>query len=283
MASTASAGNKFNIHKALLAPSFGGYTTLEAATDNPAPAKANPLLYYGGPVISHVKVVTVFWNDKVNADVKNGMSDFYRAYADSTNMDWLNEYATNVKAVDGREGTAQIIGQGSVIDEKTLTPSLTAKKITDEQIQAELQKQIEAGVLPKPDSDTLYMMHFPANMQISIEGMTSCFSFGGYHNGIKSAQYGDIFYGVMPECSMFGGGSFDDITYVSSHELIEAVTDPYPTPGSSPAYPQAWNTADGNEIGDICNGSGTSFKGAKADYKITQLWSNSRQKCYDGK
>ena len=94
------------------------------------------------------------------------------------------------------------------------------------------------------------MIHFSRDMQISIDGGISCFSFGGYHNGYVSAKHGNVFYAVLPECS----SGFSGVTYVASHELIEAVTDPFPTPGSSPAYPQAWNAVDGNEIADLCNG-----------------------------
>lgn len=272
--SAAFAKNKINTNNALLGLQFP-----KAESENTT--AGNPLLYYGGPVISNVKVFTGFWNNRVMPEVKNGITDFYRAYVDSQHMDWLNEYATNVKAVDGRAGTAQTIGRGQVLGEVMMNPSVTAKKITDEQIQKEIEKSIDAGIFPKPDANTLYMLHFSKDIQISIEGMTSCFSFGGYHNAFKSERYGDIFYGVMPECSFFGGGNFGSITFVSAHELIEAVTDPFPTPGSSPAYPQAWNAADGNEIADLCSGS-TILKGPKADYKISQEWSNSRNRCYDG-
>ena len=79
------------------------------------------------------------------------------------------------------------------------------------------------------------------------------------HEGFTSKTLGNIFYGVMPDlggaCS-FGCGfhmnQFDSASIISAHEMIEAVTDPFPTPGSNPAYPQAWNTTDGSEIGDVC-------------------------------
>lgn len=274
LSSISFAKNKLNTNNALLALQFPQSESTVTA--------GNPLLYYGGPVISNVKVVSVLWNNRVMPEVKSGITDFYRAYVDSQHMDWLNEYATNVNAVDGRAGTGQTIGRGQVLGEVTLNPSVTSKKITDEQIQQEIEKSVDAGILPRPDDNTLYMIHFSKDIQISIEGMTSCFSFGGYHNGVKSAKYGNVFYGVMPECSFFGGGGFGNVTFVSAHELIEAVTDPFPTPGNSPAYPQAWNAKDGNEIADLCTSS-TIFKGPKADYKISMEWSNSRNRCYDGK
>lgn len=260
------AKNSFN---SVITPQFG-------------PQSKQDLLYYGGPVISHVKIVTVFWTDKVNPAVKAGIADFYSAYVTSSHMDWLNEYATNIKAVDGREGTGQEIGRGEMIGQKIITPASQANKIQDKEVQAEINRQIANGDLPKPDQNTLYMIHFPASKQIIIEGMTSCFSFGGYHNASVGGPFGDFFYSVIPECSSFGGGGFNEITYVAAHELIEAVTDPYPTPGSQPQFPQAWNAADGNEIADLCTAS-TLWQAPLKTYNITTLWSNLKNKCYDGK
>ena len=116
-------------------------------------------------------------------------------------MDWLTEYNTSVKAVDGRDGTNQVLGQGEATPSILIQPILTSKKITDVEIQKEIEMQIDAGNLPRPDSNTLYMIHFPQDVQISIERMFSCFSFGGYHNGVKNAKYGDTFY---TECRRYG-------------------------------------------------------------------------------
>jgi hypothetical protein len=246
---------------------------------------AGKLLYYGGAVIAEPKVEVVFWNKDINPAVKANMSDFYSTYLNSQHMDWLSEYSTTgLTAVDGRQGTNQVIKRGSVIGEVVLTPSIVVKSIKDSDIQAEIVKQIDNGSLPRPDENTLYMIHFPKNVRISLDGSTSCLAFGGYHFAFTDANYGNIYYGVMPECGGFGGVTLDSITEVSAHELNEAVTDAVPTPGSSPAYPQAWNDNGGNEIGDICqNQAGTTMVGAKRNYAIVLEWSNSRNRCYDGK
>ncbi len=251
----------------------------------PADPQSGKLLYYGGLVIAQPKVQVVFWNKDINAQIKANMSDFYSTYLNSQHMDWLSEYSTEgLVAVDGRQGTNQKIQRGQVTGEVVLTPVNTARSLKDADIQAELVKQIDNGSLPAPDDNTLYMIHFPKNIRISIDGATSCMSFGGYHFGFKDARYGNIFYGVMPECGSFGGVTLDSITEVSAHELNEAITDAYPTPGSSPAYPQAWNDQGGNEIGDICQDRpGTTMTGAKRNYSIVLEWSNSRNSCYDGK
>ncbi len=249
-------------------------------------ATANTQLhYYGGPVISAVKVVPVYWSTRVNTEIQNAMDDFYSSYVKSKHMSWLTKYNTNLSAIDGRQGTGQTINHGSSIAPILIQPMITKKQITDVEVQNELITQIDAGVLPRPDQNALYMIHFPSDMQISIEGATSCFTFGGYHNGTKNQKYGDLFYSVLPDCGFSvkaGNSSLSSTTFVASHELIEAVTDAYPTPGDKPAYPQAWNANDGNEIADLCqNGSGT-LVGAKASYTISLEWSNSRHTSYNG-
>lgn len=270
---TAQAKNKFFTANALLTPKL-----------NVQPKATTKLLYFGGPVISEVKVVPVYWSSRVKPAIQNAMDDFYTSYVNSKHMDWLTEYNTNLTAVDGRAGTNQTIHRGTSIAPILMTPNLTAKQVTDEQVQNEIEKQIDSGVLPKPDSNTLYMIHFPQDMQITIEGMQSCFSFGGYHNGAKNAKYGDLFYSVLPDCAfaLDDAASLSSTTFVAAHELIEAVTDAYPTPGSSPAYPQAWNANDGSEIADLCQNGGSTLVGAKASYNISLEWSNSRGLCYNG-
>lgn len=273
---TAQAKNKVFTANALLTPRLFTVT----------PTAGSKLLYYGGPVIAQVKVVPIFWSNRVKANIQGAMDDFYSSYVNSKHMDWLNaEYATNKVALDGRQGTNQTITRGQSVAPVLITPTLAQKQITDQEVQAEIVAQIDAGTLPKPDSDTLYMIHFPSDVQISIEGMTSCFSFGGYHNGSKNQKYGDLFYSVLPDCSFTvedSEASLNSATFVASHELIEAVTDAYPTPGDKPAYPQAWNAADGSEIADLCQNGTASLVGAKATYQISLEWSNSRNICYNG-
>ncbi|MDE2144241.1 MAG: hypothetical protein KGJ84_17670, partial [Elusimicrobia bacterium] len=222
----------------------------------PAVFKANAsggLQYYGGPVISHPKVYAVFWGDGVSAQTKSDIGPFFANILDSTYMDWLSEYNTNRTAVDGRQGTKQSIGRGSFAGSITIQPVNTAASLTDAMIQTELDGQIAAGKLPPSDANSLYMVYFPSGVSISIEGQKSCSSFCAYHEGFTSARSGSpVYYGVMPVCGWGCGGGFDGLTAVSSHECLEAVTDPFPTPGDKPAYPQAWNDAGGQEIADLC-------------------------------
>ena len=243
------------------------------------------LVYFGGPVIGNVKIVVVFWGSKVDAPTQSGIGDFYTAVTKSSYMDWLKEYNTDIKAVDGRDGTNQQIGRGSYAGAITIQPKVTSGTIDDAAIQDELQAQIDSGKLPKPDGNTLYMTYFPPGLKITAFGAASCSEFCAYH-GFKGDPKSDHFYyGVMPDlggaCS-FGCGfaaHMTNVTAISSHEFIEAITDPFPTPGTTPAYPQAWNTTDGSEAGDLCAGTNNSLKAGSKTFAVQSEWDNSANGC----
>ncbi len=251
--------------------------------------------YYGGPVIGHAKVVTVFWGASINAKIKTAMPAFYAGVVNSSYLDWLSQYNTNVNAMDGRMGTNQSIGRGSYGGTVTIQPSApTSGSVSDDQIQAELERQVQMGVLPAPTDDTLYMMHFPAGLKITMPDgnggtATSCQQFCAFHFGFKSKTGANIYYGVMPDlssvaCSMgCGMGSLLDRTTISaSHELIEAITDAYPTPGSTPGFPQAWNTSDGMEIGDVCQGKNGNLQVGQKTFVVQQEFDNAKGACTTG-
>ena len=253
------------------------------AEASPAPKSAGGLLYYGGPVIPNAKVYAVFWGDGVSAETKSKIGPFFANILDSTYMDWLSEYDTNLTAVDGRQGTAQHIGRGSFGGNIAIKPANAAKALTDEMIQKELEGQIAAGVLPPSDGNSLYMIYFPAGVSITIEGSRSCSSFCAYHEGFTSKRTGaPVYYGVMPVCGFGCGGGFNGLTEVSSHECLEAVTDPFPTPGDKPAYPQAWNDAGGQEIADLCSSVSSTVTGHGLTSAVSGEWDNSIGGCNSG-
>jgi len=153
-------------------------------------------------------------------------------------------------------------------------------------IQAELQKQIDAGVLPKPDDNTLFMTYFPPGMTITASGMASCEAFCAYHGFKGAPDTAHFFYGVMPDlggaCSLGCAAAptpFDSMTTISSHEFTEAIDDPFPTPGSNPAYPQAWNTVDGSEIGDLCTSTNNNLIVPGGKFIVQSEFDNSKGAC----
>lgn len=242
----------------------------------PSAQDVSNLKYFGGPVISHVKVYGVFWGDGVDARTKAEIGPYFANILDSGYMDWLSEYDT----------PTQRIGRGRFAGSMTIEPLNKSAALTDAMIQIELDGQIAAGRLPKADADSLYMIYFPAGISISIESERSCSSFCAYHEGFKSPRDGSaVYYGVMPVCRTgcgFGGSAFDSLAIVSSHECIEAVTDPFPTPGDNPAFPQAWNTEKGQEIGDLCAGGSSTVSGHGRVSPVQWQWDNSTMSCAQG-
>lgn len=244
------------------------------------------LLYYGGPVISHPKVYAVFWGDRVDAETQANIGPFFTNMLDSTYMDMLHQYNTNITAVDGRHGTDQTLNRGTYAGGIKIAPINASTSLSDADVQHELDAQIAAGKLPAPSDDSLYMIYFPSGISISIEGQASCSAFCAYHEGFKSPKSGaNVYYGVMPVCG-FGcgvaGSTFDSLSVVSSHECMEAVTDPFPTPGDKPAYPQAWNDSAGQEIGDLCAQGNSTVTGHGLTSAVQWEYDNSIGGCNQG-
>lgn len=238
-----------------------------------APAGAH-LNYYGGPVLSNVKVVPVYWTSGVNFQA--GIQSFYAGVTNSAYMDWLIEYNTPTQTIGRGTATA------SVIDPSPPAGTL----ITDAQIQAEITRLINAGTVAAPDPNTLYMMHFPPGITIKDSGGSlSCVQFCAYH-GTYSRNGSYVYYGVLPDlggaCAGGCGGStqYNNSTSVASHEMIEAVTDAAVGVAATIAAPLAWYDQTYGEIGDICNGQqGTVLGGDGVTYTVQQEFSNQANNC----
>ena len=212
------------------------------------------------------------------------------ATLDSTYFDMLREYSTNINSVDGRSGTQQHIVRGSFIAPVVIQPANAKLTVTDDEIGAELAHQIDIGALAKPDENTVYMTYFPPGMTIDMQGSLSCEVFCGYHHNYQSTSYGLIYYGVLPDlggnCALGCGvasSRFDNLTSVTSHELSEVVTDPAVSLADQPGYPDAWNTAKGEEIGDLCASETTKLALADgSSYLLQQEWDNASGGCAPG-
>ncbi len=247
-----------------------------ARTGHIARPTSGDMEYFGGSVFSSVKVVSVIWGRNVDPQTVANIGGFLGALANSTYVDQMSIYNTNLKAVNGRKGTRQTIGRGSFIGQVQITPQHASRHLKDKAVRDELTYQISQGVLPANDPNTLYMIYFPASVSITIDGLRSCQAFGAYHEAASAkVSASNIFYGVMPDC----GGGFDYLTVASSHEFAEATTDNIPTPGSNPKYPQAWNTSDGYEIADLCEGIDATLAAGSNSYLVQELYLNNKATC----
>ncbi len=250
------------------------------------------LNYYGGPIIANTKVVVVFWNSSVDSTTQSKIGGFYGAITQSQLWDWLNEYnTTGVAPTGGQGGTNQTLGHGSLEGTHTITPANSATTIDDSAIQTELINQIKAGHLPPPDANTYYAIHFPAGMKITMSGSASCQQFCAYHSTIAGSSFNTSFnvkYGILPDVGHDGcelgcgsGAVFDNTCSVSSHELVEATTDPDVGLSSTYGPPLGWYDPQGQdgEIGDICNGQQGTITVGGTTYTVQKEWSNVSGAC----
>ena len=248
-----------------------------------APAGAH-LTYYGGKVIQNVKIVQVLYGSGTYIPEITGaqMGNAYGQMASSGVFDWLNEYNTS--------SPSQAIGRGSFLSKIQIAPasSHNGTTIADSSVQAELAAQINAGTLPAPDNNTIYMIDFPkGKSETDPSGAGSCVS-GGFcaYHGTFTIGGQNVYYGVLPDmtggCATGCGGSttFNNQTSVASHELIEAVTDAEVGLAQNLGPPLAWYDNTNGEIGDICNGQQGTFVGTDGvTYTIQKEFSNQQSDC----
>jgi hypothetical protein len=234
----------------------------------PAPPSFN---YYGGPVLSNVKVVEVPWGGGVR--FASYLGTFYTSITNSEYFDLLAEYGT----------PSQRIGRGSfeafVVD--TAAPS--GATVDDTQIQSELERLLHDKVIPANDADALYVVHFPPGTTVTQGGARSCVDFCAYHGSFK--RNGAVVpYVVIPD---LGGncqsacGAGDDMaatTWVASHEIVQAVTDPaIGLAGKDLGAPLAWYDAAVGELSDACAGTANI-----ETYVVQTQWSARDGKCRFG-
>ena len=264
-----------------------------------APAGAH-LSYFGGPIISNVQVIQVLYgsgsyNAQVAGSTSPTMGQFFGHFTGSGSglVSLLTQYNTNISG-----GTNQTFGFGSFGGLFQIVPSAgnNGSTISDTQIQSELLAQINAGHLPAPQLDaagnpnTLYMIYFPPGKTITQGGSSSCVAGGfcAYHGTTSSLLGGhNVLYGVLPDmqpgsgCATGCGTSttFGNYTSVTSHELVEAMTDAFVGIATTFAPPLAWYDQNNGEIGDICNGQQGSYSANGTTYTVQLEFSNSANNC----
>ena len=275
-----------------------------ALKNGAAPAGAH-LTYFGGPIISNIHVIVVFWGPSVNAAVTGGIGQFFTDITNSNYYDLLSEYSTVGITSSGGVSSNQSLVRGQFDGAVTITPGVACPggtcTITDAEIQTELAAQITAGHLPQPLSDlegvitTFYMIYFPPGVTIDAGGgALSCVAFCAYHSNTSNASPSlRMPYGVLPDfappsaCSNgCGAGTlFQNVTAVTSHEMSEAATDAQVGSATVLGPPLAWYdpspppAPDLGEIGDICAAQDTFVNAGGNTYRVQKEFSNLQNDC----
>jgi hypothetical protein len=232
-----------------------------------APAGAH-LTNFGGPTLKAISVHPVFWTSATQ--FQPNINAFYNAVTKSTLYDMLSQY-----------GVGRGSGVAGLVDNRTTT------NLSDAALHTELNRLFTAGSLPAPNANNYYPIHFPAGVRITApDGSRSCVQFCAYH-GTYVRSGVNVNYGVIPDqgggCAGGCGNNAsrqNNMNSVSSHELIEATTDPAVGLATVIGSPLAWYDPNNGEIGDICNGQqGTTVGGDGVTYVIQTEFSNSANNC----
>ncbi|HEY8077392.1 MAG TPA: hypothetical protein VIF62_24870 [Labilithrix sp.] len=223
-----------------------------AATPPPAPAHPAYRPTYplassqGGRVLHAVQVVTVtFDGDTFEPDL--------RAFDDGITQTpyWK---ATTSEYCDAKG----CIGPGASGGYATLAaPPAT---LSDDDLRALLRAKVADGTLPAPTADTVYTVYPPASTTVSMPasdgGGASCVAYHGFHEHLAIGTQ-DAAYIVVARCP--DAPTFDAMTMIGSHELVEAATDP--DLDGWHLDDDAWSTWHGWELADVCLGESTVTEG----------------------
>jgi hypothetical protein len=229
------------------------------------PFVAPHLTYFGGPLLTNVRITPVCWNSA--SRFASGFASFYAAIVTSPLYALLAQYG---------------IGFG------TTTPHFVDNRptgsVTDAAVQAELTRLFNVGSLPAPTNNSYYPVHFPPGEHITApDGSQSCVQFCAYH-GTYVRNGVNVNYGVIPDvgdpgCNGGCGGNTvqNNEQSVASHELVEATTDPAVGLATVFGPPLGWYDPNNGEIGDICNAQ----QGTTSGFVVQKEWSNAANACVD--
>ncbi len=236
----------------------------DAGPTKPSQAIGAPqIVSYGGPVMTAPRVVPVFYS-----------GDAYAAQ--------LTSFAQKLGAstywgkATGEYGVGKI-GAGTAV---TLTGAAPTS-ITDTQIKSFLATQLDgAHALGTPDTSAIYTIYYPTSTSVTLDGYgASCQAFLGYHNETTVGGK-KVVYAVVPRCSPPSSMSqIDELTVTTSHELVEASTDPYPMTDPAYAIPDndhlVWALFPLSELGDMCAFNvGANVKPLDLGFMVQRSWSN---------
>jgi len=301
-------------HSGIGDPNSGSGTNGEASV-GPQPTNGN-LKYFGGPMITNIKVVGVFMRRSTTTTTTSKttkqttttttiaevaytdkLPSFYNDLAKSSVMDFLTSYSQSTET----------IGYGSYLGSINYTWNGSTTISDKPQIQNNFLDNIipiALKLFPGLDfSETLFMHHMAPGFTINLGTYQSCKNWCGYHSTViyPPSSSGYAYYGVIPDlsanqgcnnncnCANLGFCNKTDpkdywsaTTVISSHEFCEAVTDPCVGIYNGYQYPMGWiNNSTGNEIGDLCLQNPVQLQTNTGNtYIVQKEFSNAGNVCY---
>jgi hypothetical protein len=213
---------------------------------------------HGGPVITNVRVVPMFWGSAWN-DNLNPNPSVLQVYAGLASI-VSGPYMSGLAQYRG-VGTGQILLESGTRENTTEPPN----PFNDSNISKLVGDAINAGTVPAPNAlpgnQYLYTVFLPP-------GINPTNGAGGEHTYFNLNGTNVHFAWVTH------GGGIDSITDLFSHELAEACTDPE---GSAFTFDSQGDPGYGGwiEIGDVCE----AYSARLNNVEVQAYWSQKDRAC----
>jgi hypothetical protein len=259
-------------HTAHIMPTVQGARALAKARAL-APFAGGPLVYHaGGSIMQRAKLYAIFWSP---AALQNGAStvmpvayenlqtrllaDYTANGIDNNNTQYYEIIGSTTTYIKNAAGVILTNGfAGSFVDNApypasgcsdTATPG---NCITDAQIQAEIRRVMALkGWTSGPNK--MFLLYTSSGEGSCISTHCAHTQYCAYHSFIRTSPSPPVIYANMPfgklsvcaagQPSPNGDAVADSVASTASHEISEAITDP---------FLNAWFDSSGNEIGDLC-------------------------------
>jgi hypothetical protein len=230
-------------------------------------AVATNFINHGGPVLAQPQIEIVYYGQAWNSNpgLQTQINTFVKYLGGSSFMDVLSQYGVS---------HAQVAGS-------VVIPDALGGNVTPNRIQNALTQDIANGTLPPAGNNRLYLVFTPPNVTVKDNPFFPA-DFLGYHSSLIDNQGNQDAFAVIPvpggsNPQAAGLTSLQSLTDTTSHEVAEAVTDPFI---NAQGNPSGWDdytfdpngNIDQGEIGDVGATAPTVYLNG---YAVTQLWSNS--------
>lgn len=210
---------------------------------------------HGGPVISRVRLILVFWGASWNTT------------SAAPSVGQVTDAVVNILTGPYMNSLSQYRGIGSgflqasivVAEQVGSSPATPPGNFSNNDVSTLLSNLVSAGLMPGPASDgnLLYMVMLPPGVsQPGLLGEHTYFNYNGTN----------LHFGWVAN-----GSTLASVTWVFSHELVESVTDPE----GSAITGTGCNQSGWCEIGDVCTGNTATINGVT----VQRYWSQVDQAC----
>lgn len=235
----------------------------DASPDSPPPFAEAPhgtvpqVQSGGGMVLASPKIVPIFFT------------------GDSAMQAQTEQFLSQLAASSYWTAVTHEYGVGALTIEPTIVSTDTAPT-SDAMLQTWLKTNLDGthASWPTFDPTAIYSVFLPDGVTLSTPFGDSCSAFGAYHDEAPGTNGTKIIYALMPRCQ----GGIASLTVSTSHEFVEAATDPLPE--TEPAYQLVddahivWEFAPGGELGDMCEYVGAAAQPLVGNFYVQRTWSN---------